>query len=103
MATALIGDKKMHKTRMKTFPSFFNPVKWFQPVYAQSIGIVQAPDMMENGMASMCESCPDMCVFDGNLVNSCRLDEYRKYGKMMNAIVHSEDTDKRQLEMADQD
>jgi hypothetical protein len=31
----------------------------------------------------MCGSCPDMTYFDGRLVNSCRLDEYRKFGAMM--------------------
>jgi hypothetical protein len=48
-------------------------------------------------MPNMCESCPDMCVWDGNLVNSCRLDEYRKYGRMLNATMDNtdEDADKR--------
>jgi hypothetical protein len=45
----------------------------------------------------MCESCPDMCVWEDNLVNSCRLDEYRRYGRLMNAIVHNaaDESDKR--------
>lgn len=95
--TGLIGDKKMKKTRRSIWLSLLNPVNWFKPLYTQTIGIVQAPDMMDNGMASMCESCPDMCVWEGNLVNSCRLDEYRKYGRLMNAIVAEEDenSDKR--------
>ena len=80
----------MKPVRRSVMPTFFNPARWFRPLYAQSIGIVQAPDMMANGMASMCESCPDMCVWEGNLVNSCRLDEYRKYGRLMNAIVHTD-------------
>jgi hypothetical protein len=93
--TGLIGDKKMRKARRQMFWRLLNPVKWFQPLYVQTVGIVQAPDMLDNGMANMCESCPDMCVWKGNLVNSCRLDEYRKYGRLMNAIVHEADTDKR--------
>jgi hypothetical protein len=44
-------------------------------------------------MPSMCESCPDMCVWEGNLVNSCRLEEYRKYGRLMNAIVHTDESE----------
>ena len=53
--------------------------------------------MLENGMPSMCESCPDMCVWEDNLVNSCRLDEYRKFGRLMNAIVYTSksESDKR--------
>jgi hypothetical protein len=28
----------------------------------------------------MCESCPDMTVWNGKLVHSCRMDEWRLYG-----------------------
>jgi len=28
----------------------------------------------------MCDSCPDMTVYDGKLINSCRMDEYRLFG-----------------------
>jgi len=97
--TALIGDRQLKNTRRRLLLTLLNPVKWFQPLYSQSIGINQPPDMMENGMASMCESCPDACVWEGNLVSSCRLDEYRKYGRLMNAIVYNKDTDKRGVEI----
>jgi MoaA/NifB/PqqE/SkfB family radical SAM enzyme len=95
--TGLIGDNRMKKTRQSLFLKSLNPVKWFQNLFTQTITIVQAPDMLENGMPSMCESCPDMCVWEDNLVNSCRLDEYRKFGRLMNAIVYSSksESDKR--------
>jgi hypothetical protein len=35
----------------------------------------------------MCESCPDITFFNGRLVNSCRLDEYRKFGADMSLSV----------------
>lgn len=50
------------------------------PVYTQTIGIVQAPDLLPDGRTDMCDSCPDMCVHEGTLVNSCRWDEWRLYG-----------------------
>jgi hypothetical protein len=31
----------------------------------------------------MCESCPDMTVWDGKLVHSCRMDEWRLYGNYL--------------------
>lgn len=93
--TGLLGDKQLKKARRQAFWKLLNPLKWFQPLYVQSIGINQPPDMMKNGMASMCESCPDACVFEGNLVSSCRLDEYRKYGRLLNAIVYNRKSDKR--------
>ena len=90
LLTCLIRDKQLKPVRRKLFWTLFNPIRWFQPLYTQSIGINQPPDMLENGMPSMCESCPDACVFEGNLVSSCRLDEYRKYGRLLNAIVYTE-------------
>lgn len=57
-----------------------NPTELFRPLYVQSIGIIQGPDMLEDGRVDMCESCPDMTVWDGKLVHSCRMDEWRLYG-----------------------
>jgi hypothetical protein len=57
-----------------------HPQRLFDPIYMQSIGIIQGPDLLEDGRVDMCESCPDMTVWDGRLVHSCRLDEWRLYG-----------------------
>ena len=88
LLTALIGEKKMRNSRGSILRGLANPMTWFRQVRFQSIGINQPPDLLENGMSCMCESCPDACVWNGNLVSSCRLDEYRKYGKLMSAIKH---------------
>lgn len=63
-----------------------HPVRLFQPVYSQSIGIIQAPDLQPNGLADMCDSCPDMTIWDGKLINSCRMDEYRLFGGMITVV-----------------
>ncbi|MFO7321516.1 MAG: radical SAM protein [Chloroflexota bacterium] len=57
-----------------------HPTELFKPLYVQSIGIIQGPDLLEDGRVDMCESCPDMTVWNGRLVHSCRLDEWRLYG-----------------------
>ena len=62
----------------------------FEPVYGISIGIIQAPDVLADGRVDHCDSCPDMTYFDGKLVHSCRLDEYRKFGKLMQAAPKGE-------------
>jgi hypothetical protein len=36
--------------------------------------------LQPDGRADMCDSCPDMTVYDGKLINSCRMDEYRLFG-----------------------
>lgn len=62
------------------------PWRLFSSVRLQSIGIIQAPDIQETGMADMCDSCPDMTVYDGKLINSCRMDEYRLFGGLVTVV-----------------
>ena len=57
-----------------------HPSRLFQPIYVQSVGIIQAPDLLPDGRADMCDSCPDITIYDGKFINSCRMDEYRLYG-----------------------
>jgi hypothetical protein len=72
--TNLVGDTLRHPTHL------------FDSVYVQSIGIIQAPDVQPNGQADMCDSCPDMTYFDGKLINSCRMDEYRLFGGFLTVM-----------------
>jgi hypothetical protein len=57
-----------------------HPGRLFDSLYVQSIAVIQAPDIQPDGRADMCDSCPDMTYYDGKLINSCRMDEYRLFG-----------------------
>jgi hypothetical protein len=70
-------DKQVRKTAVNYFK---NPLNLFHSVYVQSVGIIQAPDLTGSHNEDMCDSCPDMTWYDGQLINSCRMDEYRKFG-----------------------
>jgi pyruvate-formate lyase-activating enzyme len=61
-----------------------NPLNLLKRVYVQSVGIIQAPDILPDGRADMCDSCPDITILDGKLVNSCRMDEVRLFGGFVN-------------------
>ncbi len=64
-----------------------NPLRLFyKPVYGQSIGIVQAPDVLPDGRVDMCDSCPDLTVYNGQLIHSCRMDEWRRWGGYMTQV-----------------
>lgn len=65
---------------------FTHPSHLFEGVYMQSIGIIQAPDLLPDGRADMCDSCPDITYLDGKLVNSCRMDEYRLFGGFVSLL-----------------
>jgi MoaA/NifB/PqqE/SkfB family radical SAM enzyme len=66
-----------------------HPSRLFDAVYVQSIGVIQAPDIMPDGTADMCDSCPDMTYWNGELINSCRMDEYRLFGGLVTAVNHA--------------
>jgi MoaA/NifB/PqqE/SkfB family radical SAM enzyme len=81
-----------------------NPIRFFYPMKSLGIGMVQAPDLMDDGRIDMCDDCPDMCVFEGKLVNSCRLDECRIYGELLqihvdDKILENKESKARELEM----
>ncbi|MHB0878844.1 MAG: radical SAM protein [Anaerolineae bacterium] len=67
-----------------------HPAKLFSHVYLQSYGIIQAPDLLPDGRADMCDSCPDMTIYDGKLINSCRMDEYRLFGGFLTVTQRQE-------------
>jgi len=68
-----------------------HPLRLFDSVYVQSIGVIQAPDIMPDGTADMCDSCPDMTYWNGELINSCRMDEYRLFGGFVTVVNRTEE------------
>ncbi len=63
-----------------------HPQRLFEKIYVQSIGIIQAPDIQPDGRADMCDSCPDITIYDGKFINSCRMDEYRLFGGFVSVV-----------------
>ncbi|HET8722975.1 MAG TPA: radical SAM protein [Anaeromyxobacteraceae bacterium] len=60
-----------------------NPLRAARPLHLQSVMIIQPVDVLPDGRQSMCDSCPDMTVHEGQLVWSCRLEERLQYGELM--------------------
>jgi organic radical activating enzyme len=70
-------DKKLRKT----LASFYkNPLNIFKRLHYQSVMIIQPVDFLEDGKQNMCDGCPDITVWNGQLVWSCRLEELMNYG-----------------------
>jgi hypothetical protein len=67
----------------KALGNYFKDLKAFLPtLYLQTIDIQQPIDLLPDGRQNMCDGCPDMMVWNGRLVWSCRLDECLKFGSM---------------------
>ena len=56
------------------------PWRFFKRIWDLTFVIVQPCDFMPDGRVEMCDSCPDITPYNGRLVSSCRLEEFRLYG-----------------------
>ena len=84
-------DETLRKAGSNWFGDVFrHPRRFFDSIHIQSIGIIQAPDQLPDGRADMCDSCPDMTYYDGKLINSCRMDEYRLFGGFLSLVDRSD-------------
>jgi hypothetical protein len=84
-AILLLGFLDRKVRRMWRF-YLTNPLRVFRRIGGVSFGIVQAPDVLADGSIDMCDSCPDMTIWNGEFVNSCRMDEYRRYGGLLSPL-----------------
>jgi hypothetical protein len=62
-----------------------SPRRLVEDIYVQSISL-QQPNEMVDGKANLCGGCPNMMVWHGGLIPSCRLDEYRMFGGPMTPV-----------------
>jgi len=79
-------DKKLRRA-LRRFLVYVltNPLRLFYQINILNIAVLQPPEILPDGSCDMCEGCPDMCVYDGKLVPSCRLDEYIQYDTLLKA------------------
>jgi len=72
-----ILDKRLRGVAKRYYA---NPLNAFRRLHYQSIMIIQPIDLLDDGTQNMCDSCPDLTVWNGQLVYSCRMDEQANYG-----------------------
>jgi organic radical activating enzyme len=78
-------DKHVRRAFRQYLKSCLLPWRLFRRIRLLSIGTVQAPDLYPDGRTDMCDACPDITYWDGKLVHSCRLDEWRMFGGYLQA------------------
>jgi len=66
--------------------TLYNPLRLFRPLHFQSIMIIQPVDILADGSQNMCDGCPDITVWNGRLVWSCRLEEPMKFGCFVRTV-----------------
>ena len=54
--------------------------------HLQSVMIIQPIDLLPDGRQNMCDGCPDMTAWNGNLAWSCRLEECLQFGQFARTV-----------------
>lgn len=82
-----ILDKGVRNIAANYFRSLFkNPKAFFSRVYQQSVMIIQPADILPNGEVNMCDGCPDITVWNNELVWSCRMEEQMRWGQNVRMV-----------------
>lgn len=77
-------DKGIKNAMKNYFRSFqLNPKAFFSRMHHQSVMIIQPADVLKNGAVNMCDGCPDITVWNDQLVWSCRMEEQMRWGENM--------------------
>jgi len=96
LSAALAGlfDKKMFAIAANIFFSDLRtPSSLLKKNYLQTFTIIQPIDVTSDGRMSMCDGCPDMTVYQGKLLWSCRLEEWKQFGCFVSAKPRKPRTD----------
>jgi hypothetical protein len=85
-------DKGLSRTATNYLHSAIrSPALFYKRLHMQSVMIIQPADFMPNGALSMCDGCPDITVYDGKLVWSCRMEELMNFGDWVRPVVSTND------------
>ncbi len=63
-----------------------NPLRFLRRAHMQTILFIQPVDFMQDGRQSMCDGCPDMTVYNNELVWSCRMEEPKQFGTFLRSV-----------------
>jgi pyruvate-formate lyase-activating enzyme len=66
-----------------------NPLRLFEGIHIQAL-ILQQPFEVIDGKPNLCDGCINLMPYQGKLINSCRLDEYRLLGGPITFMKHKQ-------------
>lgn len=78
------GIREAMKNYFKAFST--NPKAFFSKVHFQSVMLIQPADIFPDGRMNMCDGCPDITVWNGELVWSCRMEEQIRWGQNIRSV-----------------
>ena len=84
-------DRGVRRVALAYLKSLFSmPAAFFRRLHFQSVMIIQPADIMQNGSVNMCDGCPDITVWNDELVWSCRMEEQHRWGQNVRMVPRKE-------------
>ena len=72
--------------RRALFRALRSPSLLFRRLHLQSIMIISPVEVLADGRQNMCDGCPDMTVWGGELAWSCRMEECIHFGQFVRTV-----------------
>ena len=69
---------------------FASPGAFFKRMHFQSVMLIQPADILPDGRVNMCDGCPDITVWNDQLVWSCRMEEQLHWGQNVRMVPKRE-------------
>ncbi len=63
-----------------------NPLRLFRKAHLQTIMFIQPVDFTVKGEQNMCDGCPDITVYNDELIWSCRMEEQKQYNTWLRTV-----------------
>ena len=82
--TMALFDREIRRTLGNYLKAVIkNPSRLFEKIFVQSL-VIQQPFEIIDGELNLCDGCINLMPYKGEMINSCRLDEYRLLGGPIN-------------------
>jgi hypothetical protein len=80
-------DKGIREIAKNYFKSLTTNIKaFFSRIHYQTVLIIQPADLYPDGRLNMCDGCPDITVWNDQLIWSCRMEEQLRWGQNIRVV-----------------
>ncbi|MBN1446488.1 MAG: radical SAM protein [Bacteroidetes bacterium] len=92
-------DRGVRRVAIRYFKALFTmPSAFFKRLHFQSVMIIQPADILKNGNVNMCDGCPDITVWNDELVWSCRMEEQYHWGQNVRMVPRKQQPEEHSMD-----
>jgi hypothetical protein len=89
-ALAIVDPSARRALARLALAALARPWRWLRRLHVQTINLQQPVEVLR-GEINLCDGCVNMMMYRGELIPSCRLDEYRLFGSPLVPVPRGPD------------